>query len=499
MARTQRSRVFADDHGNVYQGAVASVVEHTTPPTSTPATGIYLAEVGGTAITALVTDDRGYCEFWVTADRTLDVIIDDNGGTAYWPSEGPSFPRHFPSFRRTLGAAATQGPQGITGTTGPTGRTGPTGATSPTGVDGATGPSGATGQVGPTSPTGPTGQTGSQGIQGGSGATGPAGNTVTGPSGATGATGPAGPQGQTGATGTAGTNGLNGATGATGGTGPTGFTGGPGPTGATGVGATGPTGATGDTGPQGIRGTTGTTGPVGNTVTGPTGAAGTTGSSAVWRGQYDPATYYDYGDIVEYNGSTFRVTTPGSGVAPVTPTPDTTVTTGPAGPTGAAGSSGATGAQGVTGPTGPGAGATGATGPTGSAGSGAGAELGFLEKTVAQGEAAGTATDINWDGGATSLTVTNTGKTRVFFCGWFSNSTAGSGSLVELYEDGIRIAIALPISIGANQNTLVQFNVRRNPTPGAHTYNVKMSRVTSGTCTLSVGTSACQLAVVTAA
>lgn len=436
MARTQRSRVLADDHGNVYQGAVASIVEHTTPPTSVPATGIFLDEVGGVAVTSLVTDDRGYAEFWVDTDRTLDVVVDDNGGTAFFPFEGAGFPRSFPAFRRVLGAAATQGPQGVTGPTGATGRTGPTGATASTGVDGATGPTGATGQVGATGPTGSVGPTGPQGIQGASGSTGAAGNAVTGPSGATGVTGPAGTQGPTGATGNNGTNGFDGATGPTGRTGPTGFTGDPGPTGPQGVGATGPTGATGGTGPQGIQGPSGATGNPGNTVTGPsitgatgpqgidghtgptgatgsvgpsgptgatgtngtsgttvtgptgptgssvtgptgpagTGATGATGAGPNWRGDWSALTSYNLNDEVFHNGSAFIARATGVLSEPPAASPPIVTVQGPPGPLGATGPTGATGGTG-TGPTGP-PGPTGSdatvTGPTGPTGASGG-------------------------------------------------------------------------------------------------------------------------------
>lgn len=303
MARVQRLYVAATDRGDVYAAAAASVFEEGT---SAPASGVYADESGGVAVNAVVTDERGVVEFWLDVDRNVDVVVDDNGGQAYFPFRGPSFPVTFVPFRTTLGAKAAQGPTGVTG---------------PTGIAGATGASGATGQTGAAStvpgPTGPTGSTGPQGVQGVTGPTGSQGPTGTsGVSGVTGATGafrwegayinggvyavddvvqyggsawvavqagqppapPASPTGTslfwqlftavgsqggmgvpgpTGVTGTAGYDGLTGATGATG------------PTGRPGDNAmmTGPTGPSG-TGPQGATGPTGATG-----VTGQTGAA----------------------------------------------------------------------------------------------------------------------------------------------------------------------------------------------------------------------------------
>lgn len=169
--RAQFLYVAANNRGDVWQGAVAAVFEHGT---NTPAAGVYADEVGGGPITSLLTDDAGKVEFWLATDRTVDVEISDNGGTAFHPHEGAAFPRPFTAFRVTLGAHATQGPQGVTGATGAAGAS-VTGATGPSGPIGVTGPSGSTGATGPVGASV-------------TGATGPQGNpsTVAGPQGPTG-------------------------------------------------------------------------------------------------------------------------------------------------------------------------------------------------------------------------------------------------------------------------------------------------------------------------
>lgn len=544
MARTQRSRVFADDEGNVYQGALASIVEHTLPPTSTPATGIFEDEVGGIAVTAILTDAQGYVEFWVETDRTLDVIVDDNGGTAFFPFQGPSFPQHFTAFRRVLGAAATQGPQGVTGATGATGGTGPTGPTSPTGATGTSGVTGPSGVVGPTGPTGATGANGIQGPQGNAGPTGAAGNTVTGPGGSTGFTGPQGGQGVQGSTGAAGTNGADGHTGATGPQGPQGFEG---PTGAAATGAvgpTGPTGASGTTGPQGIQGVPGATGAVGNTVTGPpgssgptgaqgidghtgatgptgvgatgptgpsgangtsgitvtgptgptgpqgnpgatgpstTGATGATGAGPNWRGPWDALTTYQVNDEVGYQGSSFISRTVNVGSAPPAVAPPIVTVAGPPGPIGATGPTGSGGPTG-TGPTGP-------TGPTGADSSvagptgpaGSGAELGYSELNTG---------DITTTSGAFAdvaglaaipLTLSGTQTIEIRFSCHLSNSTAGQGAITQILEDATVVEGGALLLASANVAGGLNVFCRRIPTAGSHTYKVQWALFVAGT------------------
>lgn len=175
---------------------------------------------------------------------------------------------------------------------------------------------------------------------------------------ATGPQGPPGPQGP---------QGIQGLTGATGATGPQG------PTGATGPqGIKGDTGATGATGPQGAQGPAGPQGPTGDIVN-------------RWRGTWSgtPSPQYTVGDLVAYQGTTYRNKT-GTNYSNVTPLTDTTNwevfakkgdtgatgatgPTGPAGPQGPQGVKGDTGATGATGPQGPQGlkGDTGATGPQG--------------------------------------------------------------------------------------------------------------------------------------
>jgi hypothetical protein len=89
--------------------------------------------------------------------------------------------------------------------------------------------------------------------------------------------------------------------------GPTGDTGPVGPTGNDGV--TGPQGEVGATGPQGELGPTGNDGAVG--PTGPQGEVGPTGvpgTDALWNflGEYSDTPMYAEGDIVTYNGETYR-------------------------------------------------------------------------------------------------------------------------------------------------------------------------------------------------
>jgi hypothetical protein len=140
---------------------------------------------------------------------------------------------------------------------------------------------------------GPEGAQGAQGVKGDKGDQGEPGND-----GAPGATGATGPQGDPGATGAQGPKGDTGAAGATGPAGPTG------PQGATG--ATGPQGEIGPTGAQGPTGDIGPTGPSG--ADGADGAQGPAGADALWnwQGEYGDGPQYQEGDIVTYQGSTYR-------------------------------------------------------------------------------------------------------------------------------------------------------------------------------------------------
>ena len=296
------------------------------------------------------------------------------------------------------GPTGPQGPSGTDGLAGPTGDVGPMG---PPGFDGATGPQGPTGATGPSGWfwTGPydngityfpnqvveyNGSTYIMTSYIGAGGYNPVGNpgnwqliSAAGTNGSTGAQGPTGPTGLTGATGAAGTNGTNGVTGAQGPTGPTGLTG---ATGASGTnGTNGVTGAQGPTGPTGLTGATGAAG-----TNGTNGATGATGPSGwIWTGPYNNGITYVPNQVVEYNGSTYIMTSyiGAGGYNPVgnpgnwqlisaAGTNGSTGAQGPTGPTGltgatgAAGTNGANGVTGAQGPTGP----TGLTGATGAAG-----------------------------------------------------------------------------------------------------------------------------------
>ena len=213
----------------------------------------------------------------------------------------------------------------------------------------------ALGDIGPTGPTGAPGND----------------SMVPGP------TGDQGPQGPTGNDGVTGPQGEVGATGPQGELGPTGNDGAVGPTGPQGeFGATGPQGELGPTGNDGAPGMTGPQGEVG-----PTGVPGT---DALWNflGEYSDTPMYAEGDIVTYNGETYRRNGSDNNVTGYHPT----VTQywdkiaergadGAEGPTGPAGEVGPTGADstvpGPTGDTGP-QGSQGEVGPTGPAGSGEG-------------------------------------------------------------------------------------------------------------------------------
>jgi hypothetical protein len=254
-----------------------------------------------------------------------------------------------------IGEPGPQGPQGETGATGPTGPTGPQGLKGDTGATGPEGPTGPAGPVGATGATGSKGDKGDQGVAGNDGAQGIQGvrglqgvsvtlqgtkaliadlpaapvnpndfagygwivtegggdlwfwnltdaawnnvGPIVGPEGAQGAQGVKGDKGDQGVAGN------DGAPGATGATGPQGD---PGPTG-----AQGPAGDPGATGPEGP------TGP-----TGPTGPQGDPGADALWywQGAYGAGPQYQEGDIVSYQGSTYRRNATGNSVVGEPPT-----------------------------------------------------------------------------------------------------------------------------------------------------------------------------------
>lgn len=204
-------------------------------------------------------------------------------------------------------------------------------------------------------------------------------------------------------------------------TGPTGAPGNdsmiPGPTGDVGpIGPTGNDGAVGPTGPQGEFGATGPQGEIGPTgndgapgMTGPQGEVGPTGvpgTDALWNflGEYSDTPMYAEGDIVTYNGETYRRNNVDNNVTGYHPTvtqywdkiaergadgaEGPTGPQGEVGPTGNEGAPGMTGPQGEMGPTGD----TGATGPQGDPGPGADQDLNttnsvqFFRLTLANGD-----------------------------------------------------------------------------------------------------------------
>jgi hypothetical protein len=247
-----------------------------------------------------------------------------------------------------IGTPGPQGPQGEQGIQGITGLQGPQG------IQGNVGPTGAQGIQGNVGPTGP------QGIQGIKGDRGDQGISVTlvgnvdvssnlpitgnvgeayivttignlffwndsitawadiGP-----IVGPRGDKGDTGEQGIQGNVGLQGDTGPTGPTGPMGPQGEQGTPGATGP--QGEQGIQGDPGPQGEQGVAGETGAQGETgPEGPQGDPGPAGADALWnwQGAYDAGPMYQEGDIVTYQGSTYRRNGVGNSVVGIAP-PDT--------------------------------------------------------------------------------------------------------------------------------------------------------------------------------
>jgi hypothetical protein len=488
MGRNRIDKVVTDDEGNSYQNALVFFYEHTNPATSTPA-DVFLTETGGVAVQSALTDATGSVQVWADPPADfIDAVLTDNGGQAFYPFEGPTSPRSFPDRRWVIFPEGPEnGPTGPAGATGPAGPTGATGATST--VPGPTGPSGATGPTGAAStvpgPTGPAGGIGPQGFTGPQGAAGPAGaQGIQGPTGAAGAQGVQGPAGSQGVAGPAGSQGPQGPTGAAGAAGPQGNTGPQGPAGATGpIGAAGPTGATGAqgiqgfTGPQGPAGPTGAIGAAGPTgPTGPSGlqgvagSAGPTGPSGAvgsWQGEWIPGHSYAVDDIVEYQGSSFIARNAGVLATPPAPVPDVYTITGPVGPTGPAGSNGS-------------AGATGPTGPSGVDGAGLGGELGYAELNTGDlSDATGTAIVI------LTVPVTTTGKVAVTFTANTYNNTANKGVLITLYEDNVAIDSAIVVmpgtGTGVGNSVRVTFTRRRNPAPGAHTYEARFIRYNSGT------------------
>jgi hypothetical protein len=366
-------------------------------------------------------------------------FLQTNGTTVLWATvpAGATGPQGDTGATGPKGDTGERGLQGVKGDTGATGAKGDKGDT---GATGATGPAGAQGLKGDTGAQGPQGETGATGAQGvsvtlqgtlaliadlatvsnpqpgdawivteGGGdlyfrtvagtwdnigqIVGPQGDQgiqgEKGDKGDTGSTGPAGAKGDTGATGSTGATGAKGDTGLTGETGPQGDTG---ATGATGD--QGPTGATGDQGPIGDKGDPGLSAyevAVDNGFVGTeaewlaslVGAPGTNGADALWNwlGAYNDATMYAEGDIVEYNGSTYRRNNYGNSVTGYNP--EAAVPTAfweylaLKGQDGAKGDTGETGAKGDTGETG----AKGDTGETGAKG-----DKGDTGETGLQGE-----------------------------------------------------------------------------------------------------------------
>ena len=281
--------------------------------------------------------------------------------------QGPQGPIGATGPQGPTGATGPQGDPGATGAQGDTGPQGPTGSQGPVGPSGAQGdtgpegPTGPAGATGPTGPTGPKGDKGDQGVAGNDGAQGIQGvrgiqgvsvtlqgtktliadlpaalvnpndfaghgwivtegggdlwfwnlteaewnnvGPIVGPEGAQGAQGVKGDKGDQGVAGNDGAPGATGATGPQGDPGPTGPQGEVGPTG-----AQGPTGDQGPTGPSGADGADGAQGPA--------------GADALWnwQGEYDVGPMYQEGDIVTYQGSTYRRNAVGNSVVGEPPT-----------------------------------------------------------------------------------------------------------------------------------------------------------------------------------
>jgi hypothetical protein len=276
-----------------------------------------------------------------------------------------------------INVAGSGGGNGYTGSQGLAGATGSQGLTGATGPQGNPGPTGDNGATGATGPQGEMGFTGSQGTAGADGAPGPAGaNGADGAPGTAGNDGAPGPQGDPGP---AGANGAAGATGPRGLTGTQGvsvtlqgtkatindlpLTGNPGdgwivttgdglthqdgslwfwniadsawndigpivgPQGDPGdIGATGPQGDPGPAGADGADGAPGTAGADGAPGTagadGAPGQDGAPGADALWnwQGAYDAGPMYQDGDIVSYQGSTYRRNATGNSVVGEPPT-----------------------------------------------------------------------------------------------------------------------------------------------------------------------------------
>jgi hypothetical protein len=266
-----------------------------------------------------------------------------------------------------IGATGLQGIQGIQGNVGAQGSTGPQGIQGNTGPQGSQGIQGIQGNVGEQGPRGFTGNVGDQGPQGDAG---PQGNTgaqgtsvtllgsvdivgnlpvtanvgegwivqadgdlylwntissvwnnigqIVGPQGDA---GPAGPRGFTGNVGAEGPQGIQGEPGPQG---EQGIQGNVGPQGEQGI--QGNIGLQGETGPQGEQGVPGEQGPQGETgPQGEPGAQGNPGADALWnwQGEYNAEPQYQEGDIVAYQGSTYRRNGVGNSVVGYPP-PDAT-------------------------------------------------------------------------------------------------------------------------------------------------------------------------------
>jgi hypothetical protein len=284
----------------------------------------------------------------------------------------------------TQGVQGPIGPQGIQGNTGTVGIQGPIGNTGTQGVQGPIGDTGAQGisivlvgssatttveslgagsagqgwinstdgdvyfwntlttqweNIGPiVGPQGERGLQGVQGAQGEQGIQGAKGDTgAQGSTGTQGVQGPVGPQGEQGIQGNTGTQGLIGPTGPKGDRGDTGLTGSTGPQGATGPQGTTGSAATITLGTVTVSTSTASVTNVGTTssaifnfvlqqgpqgIQGPAGAQGEPGADALWnwQGAYGAGPQYQEGDIVSYQGSTYRRNATGNSVVGEPPT-----------------------------------------------------------------------------------------------------------------------------------------------------------------------------------
>lgn len=94
--------------GNTF--AIANALLHVyLPGTTSPVSGMYLTEVGGSPVTTLTTDTRGNLKAWFDDPQIVDLKVTDNSNAAYKVGE-PSTIEDFADFTVTLSTSATLPP-----------------------------------------------------------------------------------------------------------------------------------------------------------------------------------------------------------------------------------------------------------------------------------------------------------------------------------------------------------------------------------------------------